>query len=363
MADGRANIALSIGLIFLLLIRNPDNCIRLRGQTDDLDNISLVEKKLLNVKWDNHEIMYLLRCRSTDAILVWCSIHVGGFHHRRVSRYPNSDSTFQLIRLAISGDIKLNPGPSTLGSSTKKLSCQTCSRTIACNHRVLTCNLCGFKYHIKCGNVTPKQYKEIISSDLKSWNCEGCSTQQLKCSSPDLDLSLLHQLPFASLTDDSFTAAICCKESRPPSLSSNGEEENESHLSDLVQQLEDSSVKALRVEHLNVCSIRNKVDELRCLQLLCRFELIAITETHLDKTVRDEALQIEGMKLLRLDRKGRKGSGCMLYYNEHLQATHRRDLFISGLEAIWLQVKFPNTSALFSVMYRPADDYDFFPPY
>ena len=46
-------------------------------------------------------------------------------------------------------------------------------------------------------------------------------------------------------------------------------------------------------------------------QLLCRFELIGITETHLDKTVRDEALQIEGMKLLRLDRKGRKGGRCM----------------------------------------------------
>ena len=76
--------------------------------------------------------------------------------------------------------------------------------------------------------------------------------------------------------------------------------------------VEASSVKDLRVAHLNVCSIRNKIDELRCLQLLCRFELTAITETHLDKTVRDEALQIEGMKLLRLDRKGRKGDGCML---------------------------------------------------
>ena len=101
-----------------------------------------------------------------------------------------------------------------------------------------------------------------MSSDSKSWNCEGSSTQQLKCSSPDLDLSLLHQLPFASLMDDSFTAAVRCEESRPPSLSSNGEEENESYLSDLVQQLEASSVKDLRVAHLNVCSIRNKIDEL-----------------------------------------------------------------------------------------------------
>ena len=119
-------------------------------------------------------------------------------------------------------------------------------------------------------------------------------------------------------------------------------------------------MKDVRMAHLNVFSVRNKIDELRCLQLLCRFELIVITGTHLDKTVRDEALQIEGMKLLRLDRKGRKGGGCMLYYNEHLQATLRRDLFINGLEAICLQVKFSNTSALFSVMYRPPDDNYFF---
>jgi len=198
---------------------------------------------------------------------------------------------------------------------------------------MLTCNLCGFKYHIKCGNVTPKQYKEIISSDPKSLNCEGCSAQQLKCSSLDLDLTLLHQLPFASLTDDLFTAPICCEESQPSCLSSNGKEGNESHLSDLVQQLA-SSVKDIRMAHLNGFSVRNKINELRCLQLLCRFDFIAITETHLDKTVRDEALEIEFMKLLRLDSKGHKGGGCMLHYNEHIQATHRRDLFINGLEAI-----------------------------
>ena len=106
-------------------------------------------------------------------------------------------------------------------------------------------------------------------------------------------------------------------------MSSNGEEENESHLSDLVQQFEASSVKDIRMAHLNVFSVRNKIDELRCLQLLCRFDFIAITEMHLDKTVRDEALQIEFMKLLRLNRKGRKvGGGCVSYFYEHLQATH-----------------------------------------
>ena len=42
MADGHANIALSIGLIFLILIRNPrNNYIRLLGETYNLDKINL----------------------------------------------------------------------------------------------------------------------------------------------------------------------------------------------------------------------------------------------------------------------------------------------------------------------------------
>ena len=52
------------------------------------------------------------------------------------------------------------------------------------------------------------------------------------------------------------------------------------------------------------------------------------------------------MKFVRLDRKGRNA--------EHLQATHRRDLFTQNIEAEWLQVKFPS-SVLFSVIYRPPD--------
>ena len=222
MADGRAIIALSIGLIFLLLSRKPDNCIRLLRETDGLDKISLVEKKPLNVNCDNTRDHVLAPTPIYRHHLGLVLNTRGGFHRRRVSRYPNSDSTFQLIRLAISGDIKPNPGPSTLGSSTKKSCCQTCSRTIARNHRMFTCNLCGFKYHIKCGNVTPKQYKEITSFDPKSWNCEGCTTQQQKCSSLDLDLLLSHQLPFASLTDDSFTAVIGGEESQTPSTPNNG---------------------------------------------------------------------------------------------------------------------------------------------
>ncbi|CAB4020838.1 Hypothetical predicted protein, partial [Paramuricea clavata] len=45
----------------------------------------------------------------------------------RVKRYPNSTSTFQLTRIAISGDVSPNNGPS--------VKCKVCLRTIARNHR------------------------------------------------------------------------------------------------------------------------------------------------------------------------------------------------------------------------------------
>lgn len=41
-----------------------------------------------------------------------------------------------------------------------------------------------------------------------------------------------------------------------------------------------------------------------------------------------------------------------MYCAGYLQTTHRRDLASTELEAIWVQIKFPTTSALFSVIYR-----------
>ena len=66
------------------------------------------------------------------------------------------------------------------------------------------------------------------------------------------------------------------------------------------------------------------------------------------------------MTFIRLDRIGRKGGGCALYYATHFRAFHLKDLFTSGVEAAWLQVNFPGSSVLFSVVYRPPDANQFF---
>ena len=53
-----------------------------------------------------------------------------GYFGSRLTRYPNSTSTFQLERLTESGDINPNPGPEK---------CPFCNRTIASNHHSLRC--------------------------------------------------------------------------------------------------------------------------------------------------------------------------------------------------------------------------------
>ena len=52
------------------------------------------------------------------------------------------------------------------------------------------------------------------------------------------------------------------------------------------------------------------------------------------------------------DRTKCKGGGVALYYAEHLTAVHRKDLLVRDIEAVWIQVKFPAHTTLFSVVYR-----------
>ena len=134
-------------------------------------------------------------------VLAWNNSHhdskvykVKGYLSSRVSRYPNSASTFQISRLIISGDIAENPGPST-----NKLICPECSRTIAKNHRSLTSSVCDLTYHIKCGNATPKDFKSIQRIVPMTWKCPICLD----------DISFdLNELPFASLSEESFNSMV-----------------------------------------------------------------------------------------------------------------------------------------------------------
>ena len=56
-------------------------------------------------------------------------------------------------------------------------------------------------------------------------------------------------------------------------------------LREFAMTLRQSSIKDLKVGHLNVSSLQSMTDEIRLLQHVCKFDILAITESHLDSSV------------------------------------------------------------------------------
>ena len=123
---------------------------------------------------------------------------------------------------------------------------------------------------------------EISRDSISPWKCPAC-LQQFKLDY-SLDVDTLLSLPFAAVSDESLLDLYNLQGNNHGETSDEEEEcrQRGSHLLNRARKLEARSRKDLRVAHLNVCSLRNKIEELKCLQLICKFDILAITETHLD---------------------------------------------------------------------------------
>ena len=87
------------------------------------------------------------------------------FLPRRILYHSNSVVVHNFLLLK-AGDVERNPGD--------KLNCTACQRTIAENHRSVRCSICSCTYHIKCGDLSSKQYRAFNASTLKPWMCNYC---------------------------------------------------------------------------------------------------------------------------------------------------------------------------------------------
>ena len=83
------------------------------------------------------------------------------------------------------------------------------------------------------------------------------------------------------------------------------EDHNDEYLQDLVHKLT-TNAKHLKIADLNVRGLRKKVDELRILLKLCRFDVFGVTETLLNSEIIDGEIDIEDYNLIRRDRPGRQ---------------------------------------------------------
>lgn len=112
--------------------------------------------------------------------------------------------------------------------------------------------------------------------------------------------------------------------------------------------------KGLKVAHINICSLRNKLGEIKEFLQLDNIYILAISETHIDCTFEDSALNIQGYNIYRRDR-NTYGGGVAIYIQNHIPVSVREDLLSTEIEALWLQVHVPHLKPLMvGCGYRPS---------
>ena len=89
------------------------------------------------------------------------------------------------------------------------------------------------------------------------------------------------------------------------------------------------------------------------------FDLIGITESWGTETVCDSELALEGLKMLRIDRRESKGGGLLLFVREDLEAVDCNDSMGNQFkESLWCTIRTSsNSKLLVGLIYRsPASD-------
>ena len=108
-----------------------------------------------------------------------------------------------------------------------------------------------------------------------------------------------------------------------------------------------------RILHTNIYSLLSKLPEVCILIDKYNLDIISVNETHLDDTIHDFELNIQGFTMYRNDR-NRCGGGVALYIRDNIKQKLRPDLFIPGIESLWVEISIPNGGPyLIGTMYRP----------
>ena len=117
----------------------------------------------------------------------------------------------------------------------------------------------------------------------------------------------------------------------------------------------------LALIHLNIQSLKswNHLLQLREFIRAKDYHIITLSETSLNKSVKNTEVEIEGYKIFRLDRLGKRGGGVCAYIRSPLRAHILKNLSgtsTTWFQQLWLQVQYKKIrSFIICVVYRPPD--------
>lgn len=125
-------------------------------------------------------------------------------------------------------------------------------------------------------------------------------------------------------------------------------------LDNSTSSMSDVINKGLSIMHLNIQSLRPKLDILEVEAQ--QFDILVFSETWLSDQISDDDLHIPNFSPpFRCDRVGRIGGGVAIYTRQGIPAVERKDLHVQGLEALWIEITVKSRKLLIGGFYRPPD--------
>lgn len=97
--------------------------------------------------------------------------------------------------------------------------------------------------------------------------------------------------------------------------------------------------KSLAICNINIGSIRNKLEFFQ--NFVDEFDIITVTETHLNSNVSDDDIKFESFSpnIMRRDRDGAAGGGLLIYVRDGIGISRIRNLETPLDETIWVLIQ------------------------
>ena len=266
-----------------------------------------------------------LPSRTWQASHTWRPASRKKYFGAKLIYYPNSESSFQLMNIEMSGDVAKNPGP---GADRKD--CAGCSKALRRNQNGVKCLDCAKTFHIKCSGLNRR---ELSSYRIHgSWYCSCCSLPQFSDSFFNDSTHSESNLEFSLNEQDS-------------------QEKDRDFASFSDARLKYSS--DFLIAHLNINSYQNKFDEMKEIIQKLRIQVMIISETKIDGSYPDAQFAIPGYTPpYRSDRK--KGGGGILAYLSSNVICKRLKVprCYKTIESVVLEIKLKDRQVIVAGLYR-----------
>ena len=98
----------------------------------------------------------------------------------------------------------------------------------------------------------------------------------------------------------------------------------------------------------------SKISEIQLLLSVVKFDILAVTESHLTKNVTPGETSVKGYNIARKESGERASVATLIYFSENLNAYERDNLKVSTeLETCWVETTVKSQKLLIGCLYRP----------